>query len=295
MQTATADFLWNPHSLPFIAGPCSGESEADIMHMAQRLTELNVPIMRAGVWKPRTTASDYSGPGKPALAWLQQAKHATGIKVATEVATPEHVELALSHEIDILWIGARTTTSPIATQAIADALAGTQQTVLIKNPLNPDIKLWIGAVDRLQRAGLTQLALIHRGFSLGQLTHVRNPPLWHLAKQVRQQLPALPMLVDPSHICGNRSGITAVAEIAKNLGYDGFMVETHPQPERAKSDANQQITPKSLHQLIQHLDPIAPLQHHDNLQTLINKESINDINELIQHWQQSKKILSNLT
>lgn len=227
-----------------IAGPCSAESPEQMLETARRLAALRVDYLRAGVWKPRTRPGSFEGIGDPALAWLREAGHAHGLRTATEVASPAHVEAALREGVDLLWIGARTTVSPFAVQELAAALRGCECPVLVKNPTSPDLGLWIGAVERLHAVGLRSLGVIHRGFMTGARSRFRNAPMWELAIEFRRRFPALPMVTDPSHIAGRRSLIHEVAQAALNLGVDGLMIETHPDPDRAWSDATQQVTPE---------------------------------------------------
>lgn len=236
--------------LLLISGPCSAESEAQIMQMAEALTKLGVPFMRAGVWKPRTKPGSFEGIGEPALEWLKKAKQKTGIKIAIEVANAQHVALSKAYDIDLVWLGARTTVNPFLVQEIAEALGKTEQIVLVKNPVNPDLDLWQGAIERLYSQGVTKLGAIHRGFSSYRKTKFRNPPQWQIPIDLKARFPELILLCDPSHICGNRSGIAAVSQTAMDLKFDGLMIESHPQPDAALSDAQQQITPKALAELL---------------------------------------------
>ena len=204
---------------------------------------------RAGIWKPRTRPGGFEGVGEIGLPWLQKVKEETGMLVTTEVGNAQHVELALKYDIDILWIGARTTVNPFAVQEIADALKGVKKPVLVKNPVNPDLALWLGGVERFQAAGISQLGVIHRGFSTYNSLHYRNKPKWHLAIELKKEFPDLPLILDPSHICGRRDTLLDVSQTALDLNYDGLMVETHIDPDKAWSDAAQQITPAQLHQM----------------------------------------------
>lgn len=233
-----------------IAGPCSAESESQLRETARRLESTRVDYFRAGVWKARTRPDSFEGIGDGALLWLQRVKSEYGFRVATEVARAQHVEAALRHDVDLVWIGARTTTNPFSVQEIAVALRGTEVPVLVKNPLNPNLGLWIGAVERVHRAGVRALGVIHRGFSTAASTRYRNPPMWELVVEMRRRCPGLPMLTDPSHICGRRDLIRAVAQRALDLGVAGLMVETHPDPDQALSDAEQQITPERLTEIL---------------------------------------------
>lgn len=239
---------------PFlIAGPCSAETEEQVLTTARLLKQTSTQVMRAGVWKPRTRPGNFEGIGKEALSWLQKAKAETGLLMGTEVANPKHVELALKHDIDILWIGARTTVSPFNVQEIAQALKGTDKIVLIKNPVNPDLELWLGAVERFYTQNITNLGVIHRGFSSYKKNIYRNIPEWQIAIDLQNRYPNLPLILDPSHIAGRRDLIFELCQTALDLNYDGFMIETHPNPDKAWSDANQQITPKRLIEITQEL------------------------------------------
>lgn len=238
-----------------IAGPCSAESETQMLETARRIKEsgAQVPVFRAGIWKPRTKPHGFEGVGVIGLNWLKKVKEEYGFKTATEVANSHHVFAALEADVDILWIGARSTVNPFTVQEIAMALRGTTKTVLVKNPVNPDLALWIGAMERLLGQGVENLGAIHRGFSSYQKTKYRNTPNWQIALDFKNQFPNIPMLVDPSHICGNRTGLSEVAQEALNVGYQGAIIETHPNPDEAWSDASQQITPEVLAELISNL------------------------------------------
>lgn len=232
-----------------IAGPCSAETEEQVLQIATELKNSDVTIFRAGIWKPRTRPGGFEGVGAVGLKWLQKAKEATGLLMAIEVASAAHVKLALEHDIDVLWIGARTTVNPFAVQEIAEALEGTDKIVLIKNPVNPDLSLWIGGLERLYNANIKKLGVIHRGFSTYEKTKYRNNPEWQIAIDLQNRFPDLPLICDPSHITGKRSMIKKVAQQALDLNYDGLMIETHCDPDNAWSDAAQQITPTALKQL----------------------------------------------
>ena len=223
-----------------IAGPCSAESEEQVMTTAKQLADKGCRMFRAGVWKPRTKPGGFEGQGEAALPWLQN------VKKATEVATPEHVELALKYGIDILWVGARTSANPFAMQALADSLKGVDVPVLVKNPVNPDLELWIGALERINQAGITRLAAIHRGFSSYDKKIYRNLPMWQIPIELRRRYPSLPILCDPSHIGGTRELIAPLCQQAMDLGFDGLIVESHCSPDNAWSDAKQQVTPDVL-------------------------------------------------
>lgn len=234
-----------------IAGPCSAETEEQVMTIAHQVSRNPaVNIFRAGVWKPRTRPNCFEGNGVKALPWLQRVKRETGLPVAVEVARAEHVEQALAHDVDHLWIGARTTVNPFAVQEIAESLRGAETPVWVKNPINPDPGLWLGALERLNAAGVSRLGAIHRGFSTSEKGRYRNAPRWELAMNLRRQAPDLPMINDPSHITGKRDLLGEVSEKALEMGMDGLMIETHHQPEQGWSDAAQQLTPKALQGLL---------------------------------------------
>ena len=233
-----------------IAGPCSAETEDQVLKIAHELKDSKVSVFRAGIWKPRTRPGGFEGVGAIGLKWLQKAKAETGLQMAIEVATAAHVKLALEHDIDILWIGARTTVNPFAVQEIADALQNTDKIVLVKNPVNPDLALWIGGVERLYNAGIKKLGVIHRGFSTYEKTKYRNNPEWQIAIDLKNRFPNLPLIIDPSHMTGNRDMIFQVTQEALDLNYDGMIIETHIDPDNAWSDAAQQVTPTRLKQII---------------------------------------------
>lgn len=232
-----------------IAGPCSAETEAQVLDIAHQLKNSDVSIFRAGIWKPRTRPGGFEGVGEIGLKWMQKAKAETGMLMSTEVANAAHVKLALEYDIDVLWIGARTTANPFAVQEIADALENTDKIVLIKNPVNPDLSLWIGGIERLYNAGIKKLGVIHRGFSTYEKTKYRNIPEWQIPIELQNKFPDLPLICDPSHITGKRDMIQEVSQQALNLNYDGLIIETHNDPDAAWSDAAQQITPDVLKQL----------------------------------------------
>jgi len=232
-----------------IAGPCSAETEDQVLKIAHELKNSDVSIFRAGIWKPRTRPGGFEGVGEIGLKWLQKAKAETGLLMATEVATAAHVKLALEHDIDVLWIGARTTVNPFAVQEIADALQGTDKIVLLKNPVNPDLSLWIGGLERLYNANIKKLGVIHRGFSTYEKTKYRNNPEWQIAIDMQNRFPDLPLICDPSHITGKRDMIQEVSQQALDLNYDGLIIETHIDPDNAWSDAAQQVTPATLKQM----------------------------------------------
>lgn len=239
---------------PFIiAGPCSAETEEQVLAIAHELKNTQVSVFRAGIWKPRTRPGGFEGVGEIGLKWLQKAKAETGLHIAVEIATAAHVKAALEHNVDIVWIGARTTVNPFAVQEIADALKNTNKIVWVKNPVNPDLALWIGAIERLYHAGIKNLGVIHRGFSTYEKTKYRNNPEWQIAIDLKNKFPELVILGDPSHISGNRQLIQEVSQQALDLNYNGLMIETHCNPDAAWSDAAQQITPTQLKQILSDL------------------------------------------
>ncbi|KXN98552.1 cytochrome C4 [Aequorivita aquimaris] len=232
-----------------IAGPCSAETEEQLLKIAHQLKDTDTSVLRSGIWKPRTRPGNFEGVGALGLKWLQRAKEETGLLTTTEVANANHVDLALKHDVDILWIGARTTVSPFIVQEIADAVKGTDKIVLVKNPVNPDLALWLGAVERFYTAGITKLGVIHRGFSTYEKTRYRNNPEWQIPIDLQNTFPDLPLILDPSHIAGKRDIIFDLCQTALDLNYDGLMVETHFDPDNAWSDAKQQITPLALEKM----------------------------------------------
>ena len=252
-----------------IAGPCSAETESQVLGIAHELKNSDVSIFRAGIWKPRTRPGNFEGVGSIGLKWLQKVKKETGLLVTTEVANANHVKIALDHDIDVLWIGARSTVSPFIVQEIADALENTDKIVLLKNPVNPDLSLWYGGIERLYTANIKKLGVIHRGFSTYSKTKFRNNPEWQIPIELQNKFPDLPLICDPSHICGRRDIIKQTSQKALDLNFDGLMIETHNDPDNAWSDAAQQITPKTLIDLMKDL--------------VIRKESLEErsfINEL---------------
>lgn len=229
-----------------IVGPCSAETEEQVMQTAQQLAQKGCRIFRAGIWKPRTKPGGFEGNGEAALPWLSQVKKETCMLVSTEVATPEHVELALKYGVDVLWVGARTSANPFAMQALADAMKGLDVPVLVKNPVNPDLELWIGALERINQAGIKRLGAIHRGFSSYDKKIYRNLPMWQIPIELHRRIPDLPIICDPSHIGGSRELIAPLCQQAMDLGFDGLIVESHCEPDKAWSDAKQQVTPDVL-------------------------------------------------
>ena len=236
----------DPRRPVVIAGPCSAETREQVLETAEKLAANGVKIFRAGIWKPRTKPGGFEGVGVPGLAWLKEVKEKYGMLTATEVATPAHVFEALKAGVDVLWIGARTVTNPFAMQELADALRGTDMPVLVKNPVNPDIELWIGAIQRLWNAGLRNIGVIHRGFSSYDKKIYRNAPLWHIPIELRRRFPEMTIFCDPSHIGGKRELVAPLAQQAMDLNFDGLIIESHCDPDHALSDAAQQLTPEVL-------------------------------------------------
>ncbi len=255
LKDIKCDWINNFSNPLMIAGPCSAESEQQILSTAERIkkTEVGVPIFRAGIWKPRTKPNGFEGVGEIGLSWIKKVKDEFGFLIATEVANVHHIEACLKADVDILWIGARSTVNPFTVQEIADTLRGTDKIILVKNPVNPDLPLWIGALERLIGQGIKNIGVIHRGFSTYQKTKYRNMPNWQIALDFKNQFPNIPMIIDPSHICGNRIGLADITQEALNLGYQGAMIETHCTPDSAWSDASQQITPEVLANIIRNL------------------------------------------
>lgn len=262
---------------PFlISGPCSAETEEQVLKTCTQIAHMGVDVLRAGIWKPRTRPGSFEGVGRTALPWLIEAGKQTNLPVCCEIANPTHVEEALKHGIDILWIGARTTVNPFAVQAIADALQGVDIPVMIKNPVNPDLELWIGGIERLIQAGVQKIAAIHRGFSVYNAPKYRNQPQWEIPIELRRRVSNLEIICDPSHIAGKRSLLYEIAQEALNLDFDGLMIESHITPDTAWSDAKQQVTPNGLDNLLKQL--ITRQLDTDNLDYL-NK--INQFRDLI--------------
>ncbi len=270
---------WNmntSHPL-IIAGPCSAETEDQLFETAKAIKAQGVSLIRAGVWKPRTRPNAFEGIGQPALQWIQDIKKELDVQFAVEVANAMHVEEALHYGVDVLWVGARSTVSPFIVQEIADALRGYDVPVLVKNPINPDLALWMGAFERLYQAGVTKLGAIHRGFSTYQKTRFRNIPMWQIPIELKRQFPDMPMICDPSHITGKRDMVAEIAQVALDLNFDGLIIETHLDPEKAWSDASQQITPEALGTLIRNLqirnsssEDIEYITHLEDLRTQID-------------------------
>lgn len=283
------------HKRPLlISGPCSAETEAQVLETATRLAATGkIDLLRAGIWKPRTRPGSFEGVGTKGLPWLQAAKKATGLPTAVEVATGKQVEDALHFDVDVLWIGARTTVNPFSVQEVADALKGVKVPVLVKNPINPDLELWTGAVERVAKAGVEEIGLIHRGFSSYGNTEYRNAPMWHLAIEMKRRNPGLLLINDPSHICGRRDILQEVAQEAIDLNFDGLMIESHIDPDNAWSDAKQQITPEVLATLLDGIiwrkEEVGNEEAHAVLERL--RQQINQLDdELMQLLSQRMKL-----
>ncbi len=293
----TVQEVWERRPL-IISGPCSAETEEQVLETAQRLAATGkVDLLRAGIWKPRTKPGMFEGIGTKGLPWLQQAKKLTGLLITVEVATPKQVEDALHFDVDVLWIGARTTANPFSVQEVADALRGVDVPVLIKNPTNPDLELWIGAVERVALSGIKQIGLIHRGFSSYGNTEYRNAPMWHLAIEMKRRHPGMIILCDPSHICGRPDILAEVAQRAIDLDFDGLMIESHMDPENALSDARQQITPERLNELLEHIiwrkEDVNSEEYHAALENL--RQQINHLDdELMQLLSQRMRVSENI-
>ena len=236
-----------------ISGPCSAESEQQVLQTARELSAMGINIFRAGIWKPRTRPNAFEGVGSTGLPWLKKVKEQTGMLIAIEVANVKHVYEALKYGIDILWIGARTTANPFAVQEIADTLKGMDVPVLVKNPVNPDVELWIGAIERIYQAGIKRIVAIHRGFSVFARSDFRNHPHWQIPIELKRRIPNLPVITDPSHICGRRERLYEISQKALDLNFDGIIIESHPDPDNAWSDPKQQLTPADLKILLDKL------------------------------------------
>lgn len=284
---------WNKRPL-VISGPCSAETEEQVIETAVRLQKTGkVDMLRAGIWKPRTRPGSFEGVGTKGLPWMQKAKQLTGLPVTVEVATGKQVEDALHFGIDVLWIGARTTVNPFSVQEVADALRGVDVPVLIKNPINPDLELWIGAVERVAKAGIKQIGLIHRGFSSYGNSEYRNAPMWHLAIEMKRRNPGMMLINDPSHICGRRDILLDVAQKAIDLDYDGLIIESHITPDQAWSDAKQQVTPDVLGEMLSAIswrkEDGASEEFHAQMEKL--RQQINHLDdELMQILSQRMKV-----
>ena len=260
-----------------IAGPCSAETEEQVLTTAKHLASNGLKIFRAGIWKPRTKPGGFEGVGSDGLAWLQKVKKETGMYVATEIATQKHVYEALKYGVDLLWIGARTTANPFAVQEIADALHGTNVPILVKNPVNPDLELWIGAVERIYNAGIKRIGVIHRGFSSYDEKLYRNIPQWHIPIELKRRIPNLPIICDPSHIGGKRELIAPLSQQAMDLNYEGLIIESHCDPDNAWSDKDQQVTPDVLSYILNLLVIRDAKQTTENLNELRKQiDSVDD-------------------
>jgi len=269
-----------PDERPLImAGPCSAETEEQVLETARQLKELGVFIYRAGIWKPRTRPNTFEGVGKEGLPWLKKVQSEYGMLTATEVANAHHVFEALKYGVDIIWIGARTTANPFAVQEIADALEGTDIPVLIKNPVNPDVELWIGAFERLNQSGIKKLAAIHRGFSAYHKSFYRNSPQWQIPIELKRRIPELPVITDPSHICGNRELLFEISQKAMDLNFEGLIIESHITPDKAISDAYQQITPETLKGLLNRL-----VLRNPNIENAIIMHTLEDLRNEIDKY-----------
>lgn len=276
-----------------ISGPCSAETEEQVMEAARQLKAQGVKIFRAGIWKPRTKPGGFEGIGEEGLPWLVRVKKELGLYVSTEVATAAHVRAALAHDIDLLWIGARTTANPFAVQEIADALEGVDIPVLIKNPVNPDLDLWIGAIQRVYNAGIRKLGAIHRGFSSFDKKIYRNLPMWHIPIELHRQIPNLPIICDPSHIGGRRELIAPISQQAMDLHFDGLIIESHCNPEKAWSDAAQQVTPQVLELILNNLvirDEVASTENLNSLRRQIDELDNNLLELLAKRMRVSQEI-----
>lgn len=273
---------FNDNNLMMLAGPCSAEGPKQIDAIAQQLVEQKIPILRAGVWKPRTRPGSFEGMGSVALPWLQEVQQKYGLKTAVEVATPKHVEDALNHGVDILWIGARTTANPFATQDLADAFRGVDVPVLVKNPTNPDTSLWLGAIERVEKAGVKTIGAVHRGVSQFKKTIFRNNPQWEMAFHLRLERPDMLMICDPSHIAGRADLVPLVAQTALELNFDGLMIESHPTPNIALSDPQQQLTLDQLAQLMNALQVKTQIKNGHHISDLVKmRENISQIDKSI--------------
>ena len=280
-----------------IAGPCSAETEEQVLKVAHALKETDATVFRAGVWKPRTRPGTFEGNGAKALPWLQKVKEETGMLTAVEIANAHHAKLAMEFDIDILWIGARTTVNPFAVQEVAEAIQGTDKIVLVKNPINPDLELWIGAIERLHKMNVKNLGAIHRGFSSFRKSHYRNVPSWQIPIDLKSRFPSLPIINDPSHICGNRTGIFEVSQTALDLKMDGLMIETHCDPDNAWSDAKQQIVPDRLVEIMRDLRVRkTTFEHEDSLSNLeaLRKEINAKDDQLLEILSERMQIVDNI-
>lgn len=282
---------------PFlIAGPCSAESEEQLLEIATLIRQVT-DVFRAGIWKPRTSPNSFEGVGEKGLEWLKMVRNQTGLKVSTEIATARHAEKCLKAEIDMLWIGARTTVNPFYVQEIAEALKGVNIPIFVKNPIHPELGLWIGALERLNKVGITKLAAIHRGFFFYEDAIFRNNPKWEIPIKLREQLPNIPIICDPSHIAGDRQMVEEVSQTAMDLNLNGLMIETHSNPKEALSDAEQQISPKKLHQIIRQLVLRETTTNDDllNIQLRAFREKIDVLdNKIVEILSEREKIVEQI-
>ena len=262
-----------------LAGPCSAENEEQVMETARQLKSYGIHIYRAGLWKPRTRPDTFEGMGMAGLPWLRRVKEELGMYTATEVANVRHVYDALKGGIDIIWLGARTTANPFAVQEIADGLKGVDIPVMVKNPINPDVELWIGAFERLNRAGITKMAAVHRGFSVYNKALYRNNPQWEIPIELKRLIPDLPIITDPSHICGSRELLFEVSQRAMDLDFDGLIIETHCNPDKALSDAQQQLTPENLNKLLSRL-----IMRHADIQNNVLLSTLEELRHEIDKY-----------
>lgn len=280
-----------------IAGPCSAETEEQVLKVAHALKDTDATVFRAGVWKPRTRPGTFEGNGVKALPWLQKVKEETGMLTAVEIANAHHAKLAMEFDIDILWIGARTTVNPFAVQEVAEAIQGTDKIVLVKNPINPDLELWIGAIERFHKMNVKNLGAIHRGFSSFRKSNYRNVPSWQIPIDLKSRFPSLPIINDPSHICGNRTAIFEVSQTALDLKMDGLMIETHCDPDNAWSDAKQQIVPDRLVEIMRDLRVRkATFEQEDSLSNLeaLRKEINAKDDQLLEILSERMQIVDNI-
>ncbi len=299
MQNIQALQTWDVVKQPpiAIAGPCSAETPEQLLETCKQITEqIDISLLRAGIWKPRTRPGSFEGVGEEGLKWFAEVKQELNMPITTEVATAEHVELALRHGVDVLWIGARSTVNPFTVQEIANALKGVKIPVMVKNPINADINLWIGALERFYNAGITQLAAIHRGFSNPGKSKFRNSPMWQIPLSLKVKFPDLPLICDPSHIAGTRELILPVSQKAIDLNYDGLMIETHHTPDAAWSDAKQQITPARLAEILNHIKVRKPstddAEFNNQLEELrekidrVDRELLENLNQRLAYVEQ---------
>lgn len=269
------DWLELDNNPLYISGPCSAETEEQVLQTAREIARIpEIKVFRSGIWKPRTRPHYFEGAGNEGLKWLKKVREETGLLTAVEVAQPEHVEACLEHGIDILWIGARTVVNPFSVQEITGVLKGLDIPVMVKNPVTPDLKLWIGAIERVYKAGINKIIAVHRGFYTLQKTLFRNPPMWEIPIELKRIVPAVPVISDPSHICGNRNMLFQVAQKAMDLAMDGLMIESHIDPVRALTDPQQQVTPYQLSTILRKLqirDPSDSQEFYDQLKELRNE------------------------